>query len=76
MNHETATPKQQAARKKAGLACAKKLDAAIAGLRDYLNACNACNDASGYRGADDGRQILISNLAEYSAYLESHHGKD
>lgn len=68
------TPKQEAARRKAGVACAKKLDAAADALRAYLQACNACNDASASLSLQgkgiDGREKLIADLAEYSSYLE------
>lgn len=63
--------KAEAKRKAKGLACAAKLDASIAALSEYLNACRDCCDNSGdeLRGISDGRIILIGNLAEYSSYL-------
>lgn len=61
------------ARKKAGIDCAKKLNAAAKALSDYLMACNECRDGSGseQRGISDGRNMLIRDICEYSGYLES-----
>lgn len=70
------TSQRQAARKKAALDCAKKLDAACEALSAFLRACNDCSDGSGdtQRGISDGRQMMIRDLAEYSGYLESKYG--
>lgn len=65
----------EAARKKAALACANKLESASKALNEYLHACNACSDASGSRGADDGRMRLMRDLNEYSGYLTSVYAK-
>ena len=59
----------EAARKKAALACAKKLEAAAEALSDLMRACRDCADASVVRGADDGRMILQRNILEYAVYL-------
>ena len=66
------TPRTEAARKRSGLACAKKLEAAAEALRHYLRACNDCCDGSGdgERGYGDGRRIMIENIVEYQVYLE------
>lgn len=67
--------KAEANRKKAALACAQKLEAASRAISEYLAACNECRDASGCRGMDDGRLILISNVSEYANYLRSVYDK-
>lgn len=71
------TTRAIAARKKSGITCAAKLEAAAEALRDYLRACNTCNDGSGdgERGYGDGRRILISQIAEYSSYLSAKYEK-
>lgn len=66
----------EAARGKAGLACAKKLEAAADALHEFVMACLECNDASRPRGEDDGRAVLQRSLREYSAYLKSVYAKD
>lgn len=67
----------EAARKKAGLACAAKLEAAAEALSAYLSACRECNDKSGdeLRGISDGRHRLISDCMEYSGFLRSRYEK-
>jgi hypothetical protein len=66
-----AQAKAEAARKKAAINCANKLDAASKALSEFLAACNECGDASSGRGLDDGRLILIGNINEYACYLHS-----
>ncbi len=68
--------RNKAKRVQAGLATAKKLDAAIASLHEYINACTDCDDASRLRGCDDSRLILISNMGEYSSWLKSVYDKN
>lgn len=67
--------KAEMQRKKAGLVCARKLDQAASALRQYLRACNACEDESASLSLQgkgvDGRETMIRDLAEYSAYLDS-----
>lgn len=67
----------EAARKKAGLACAKKLEAAADALLDYLRACNECHDGSGNEkmAAGDGRLRMMHDLLEYAGWLDGVHGK-
>lgn len=67
--------KAEAARKKAALACAKKLDAACDALHELVMACLECNDASTARRSDDGRLLLQQSMREYSGWLESVYGK-
>lgn len=67
--------KAEANRKKKALACAKALEAASSSLSAYLIACNECNDASGSRGDDDGRLLLMRNMTEYKGYLTSVYDK-
>ena len=73
------TPAQQAKaeanRKKKALACAKALEAASRSLSAFLTACNDCNDASGSRGADDGRLLLMRNINEYQGHLTAVYDK-
>lgn len=68
----------EAARKKAALKCAKKLEEAADALREFLAACNDCNDESGNHKTDiaDGRIRLIRDCMEYSGYLESVYSKE
>ena len=67
--------KAEANRKRKALACAKALEAASSSLSAYLIACNECNDASGSRGDDDGRLLLMRNINEYRGYLTSVYDK-
>lgn len=68
--------KAEAARKKAALACAKKLEAAADALRDFMRACNECDDASRVRGDDDGRMVLQRSILEYAMYLSSRYERE
>jgi len=70
-----AQARAEAARRKAGLACAKKLDAAAEALHEFVMACLECNDASSPRGEDDGRTLLQRSIREYAGYLESVFGE-
>ncbi|VVE56723.1 hypothetical protein PAQ31011_05135 [Pandoraea aquatica] len=70
-----AQARAEAARKKAAVECARKLEAARDALSAYLLACIDCNDASGSRGADDSRSILMGNMSEYAGYLRSVYDK-
>lgn len=67
--------KAEAARKKAAIACARKLEAASAALSEYLLACIDCRDASKSRGEDDSRLILMRNIDEYAGHLSTTYGK-
>lgn len=60
------------ARRKAGLACSKKLEAAADSLNAYLWACRECRDDSANEktGIADSRVRLIGDLMEYSGFLE------
>ena len=62
----------EATRKKAGLACAKKLETAAKSLTEYLAACRECADGSGdeQRGIADGRTILMRDITEYATWLD------
>lgn len=70
-----AQAKAEANRKKAAIACAKKLEAAADSLNDLMRACNECNDGSSVTRADDGRQLLIERLMEYSYWLDFTYSK-
>lgn len=70
-----AQARAEAVRKKAALDCARKLDAAIDGLRGFIHACDAVGDESAVRHAADGRLRLIEDLAEYSAWLAMRYGE-
>ena len=65
--------KAEANRTKAGSAAAKKLEAAIAAVAEFLHCCNACQDGSGdeKRGISDGRHILMRDMREYASWLDS-----
>lgn len=67
----------EAARKKAALDCARKLEAAAESLSRFLLACNECRDGSADErmSAGDSRKLLMANLMEYSAWLESKYAK-
>lgn len=71
-----AQARAEAARKKAALACAKRLEAAADAVSDYLSACRECNDGSDdtQRGLSDGRHRLIADCMEYAGWLESLYG--
>ena len=66
----------EAARRKAALNCAAKLEAAAESVSAYLAACRECNDGSDdtQRGLADGRHKLIADCMEYSGWLESVYG--
>lgn len=68
-----AQAKRETARKRAGLACVKKLRDASEALSAYLRACNDCRDGSGdeRRHISDGRHAMIRDLNEYAGFLES-----
>lgn len=70
-----AQAKAEAARKRAAINCARKLEAASKALGDFLGACNECGDSSKGRGPDDGRVILMRNINEYAGYLDSVYNK-
>ena len=80
MSARTAPDRLAANRKRAGLVCAKKLDAAVVALRAYLSACNECRDGSeslSLQGKGvDGREIMIRDLSEYSCYLDGIYGSN
>lgn len=65
------TARLEAARKKAAINCARKLEAAAEALNEFLRACNECNDGSGSErnGIADGRITLAGSCAEYAGYL-------
>lgn len=67
------TPKTQAARKKAALVLAKKLEAAHDAMQKFIKACNA--DGDRYPYADDQRVTMARAMLEYSGYLESVHNR-
>lgn len=67
--------KAEAARKRAALACCKKLEAAADALSELMAACNDCHDGSSVRREDDGRILLMRNILEYAGWLESVYSK-
>lgn len=71
-----ARARAEAARRKAALACAAKLEAAAEAVSAYLMACHECNDGSDDRRMSiaDGRHKLIADCMEYSTWLESVYG--
>lgn len=66
-----AAARAEAKRKTAALNCAQKLEAAAKALKEFMTACNDCEDASGVRGIDDSRVILVGNISEYANFLRS-----
>lgn len=67
------TDKAQAAKRRAAIALAKKLNDAADATNAFLSACRDAGEEG--RGLDDGRVILIRNMAEYANYLESVYSK-
>lgn len=68
-----AQAKVEANRNKAGSAAAKKMEAAVSAVAEFLRCCNACQDGSGdeERGISDGRHILMRDMREYASWLDS-----
>ena len=66
-----AIAKALAIRKKAAITCAARLTDAADSLNDLMRACNACDDGSGVRSADDGRVLLVERLMEFANWLDS-----
>lgn len=64
----------EAARRKAALRAAEKLQAAADAVAEFSMACLECNDGS-VRGSDDSRVILSTSMREYAGWLESVFGK-
>ena len=64
------------ARRKAALACARRLEAAADALNAFMLACLECDDASAARRADDGRVILVGNMMAYAGYLDQRYGSE
>ena len=64
------------ARKKAAIACAKKLEAAADALSAFSMACLECEDGSSPKRADDSRTLLAASCREYSGYLDDVYGSD
>lgn len=67
--------RRELARQKAGLECARKLEAAADALNKYMSACADCDDSSAPRANDDGRISLVRNIMEYATYLNSVYNK-
>lgn len=67
------TPRTQAARTKAALQLAKKLEASADAMGKFIRAC--VDDGDRHPELDDGRTTLIRNMLEYSGYLESVYDK-
>lgn len=63
-------------RAKTGRVAAKKLEAAADALKEFLLACNECDDLSGDKmhGGNDSRRRLMADLLEYAGYLEWKYG--
>lgn len=66
-----------AAREKAAIACAKKLEAAADSLTAFMAACRVCEDGSDDRqqGIADSRTLLIGNMLEYAGWLDAKYNK-
>ena len=72
-----AQARREAARKKAGLECQRRLEAAAVALHNYVSACNECRDGSGSErmGLSDGRFRLASDCIEYAGFLEGKYSR-
>jgi hypothetical protein len=66
-----AQARAEAARRKAAIKAAEKLQAAADAVAEFSMACFECNDASRPMGADDGRNMLSANMREFAGWLES-----
>lgn len=75
MNSDNADGRAVAARKKAALVAAKKLDAAADAVSAFALACAMCADASSPRGDDDGRRLLAQSMRKYAGHLNSVYDK-
>lgn len=64
-----------AARRKAAVDCAKRLNAAIDALHAFSMACLEVGDGSEVRRADDGRLLLAGGMREYATWLEQVYGE-
>lgn len=66
--------KQQIAVQKKALKLAAALNKACDALNEFSQ---ACRDAGmPFKGADDGRMLLMENMVEYAVYLTSVHDKE
>lgn len=63
--------KAKAAQKKAALQLAAKLSAAADAMNVFLSACTEVHGREATYRADDGRRLLMEDMCEYRAYLES-----
>lgn len=70
-----ALTKQEQARKKAAIRAASALEKARIAVHDYSMACMLCEDGSQVRAADDGRVLLMEDMAEFSGWLTSVYDK-
>lgn len=68
------TPKQEAQVKKTGLKLAQSLEKSCDAMNDYLRACREAGLP--YKGADDGRTLLMERMTEFSCYLDSVYNKE
>lgn len=66
--------RKQAAVKKTALKLAQALDKACDAMNAYTR---ACRDADlPFKGADDGRVLLLENMSEFGGYLRSVYDKE
>jgi hypothetical protein len=66
--------KKQAAKRLAALALVKRLNDASKAMNVFLLACLDAGEPG--RGSDDGRVLLIRNMAEYASYLDAVYNKE
>lgn len=67
------TPKQEQQVKKTALKLAQVLEKACDSMNDYTR---ACRDAGlPFKGADDGRVLLLEDMSEFYVFLRSVHDK-
>lgn len=66
--------RKQAAVKRTALKLAQALEKSCAAMNAYTR---ACRDAGlPFKGADDGRVLLLENMVEYSCYLRAVYDKE
>lgn len=67
-----ATKAQRQRQQTKAIALSKKLMAACEAMNEFMHACMDCGEFS--KGADDGRNLLMEDMAEYASYMESVYG--
>lgn len=71
---KAAEAKSKAQVRRAALIAAKKLDAAVEAMEDYLLVVRSAGLP--IRGEDDARKLLIRDMRDYSGFLENKYSKE